>query len=101
MKRKPKDIKRRLAMLALATGVAAIGATVNIESNQYAGIRLTVGEQAHAGGSAPEKLVEAINSTEKSVEKLRDLAVSCLTVALVPLGSMLSLKFLNMVMSRV
>lgn len=55
-----------------------------------------------AGGGTVNKDVSAgINDSIATVKALSPLALACLSVALVPLGSMLTLRFLNMVLSRV
>ena len=97
--KKNQKLGKSLAMLALATGTVAMGTVVNIDTSQYAGLNVSIGRAAQA--KTPPKLTESIEAATSSIEALRDLATLCLTVALVPLGSMLSLKFLNMVMSRV
>jgi hypothetical protein len=44
---------------------------------------------------------QGVDDAIASVKALSGLAIVCLTVALVPLGAMLTLRFLNMVLSRV
>lgn len=51
--------------------------------------------------AAPAAVTEAVQSAIDTVEELNGLSLAALTVALVPLGSMLTLRFLNMVLSRV
>jgi hypothetical protein len=49
----------------------------------------------------PAELQQGVDDSIASVKALSGLAIVCLTVALVPLGAMLTLRFLNMVLSRV
>jgi hypothetical protein len=42
-----------------------------------------------------------VDDSIATVQALSGLAIAALTVALVPLGAMLTLRFLNMVLSRV
>jgi hypothetical protein len=53
------------------------------------------------GGTVPAELQKGVDDSIASVKALSGLAIACLTVALVPLGAMLTLRFLNMVLSRV
>lgn len=43
----------------------------------------------------------AVTQAESVIEKLGGLSASALAIALIPLGTMLSLRFLNMILSRV
>ena len=54
-----------------------------------------------AYADAPAQVTEGIASATATIESLQNLASTALTVALIPLGSMLTLRFLNMVLSRV
>ena len=54
-----------------------------------------------ADGVVPAELQKGVDDSIASVKALSGLAIACLTVALVPLGAMLTLRFLNMVLSRV
>jgi hypothetical protein len=56
---------------------------------------------ANAAGEVPVELQKGVDDSIASVKALSGLAIACLTVALVPLGAMLTLRFLNMVLSRV
>jgi hypothetical protein len=56
---------------------------------------------ARAAGTVPAELQQGVDDSIASVKALSGLAIACLTVALVPLGAMLTLRFLNMVLSRV
>ena len=56
---------------------------------------------ARADGQVPAELQKGVDDSIASVKALSGLAIACLTVALVPLGAMLTLRFLNMVLSRV
>jgi predicted transcriptional regulator len=54
-----------------------------------------------ATGTVPTDLQTAIDDAVASTKALSPLALACLAVALIPLGSMLTLRFINMVLSRV
>lgn len=56
---------------------------------------------AHAVGTVPTEVQNGIDTAKATVEALNPLAFAALSVALLPLGSMLTLRFLNMVLSRV
>lgn len=57
---------------------------------------------AHAStGTVNQDVKTGIEDSIATVKALSPLALACLSVALVPLGSMLTLRFLNMVLSRV
>jgi hypothetical protein len=56
---------------------------------------------AHAAGTVPADVKKGVEDSIATVEALSGLAIAALTVALVPLGAMLTLRFLNMVLSRV
>jgi hypothetical protein len=63
---------------------------------------IALAPSAHAaGGAVPAELQQGVDDSIASVKALSGLAIVCLTVALVPLGAMLTLRFLNMVLSRV
>jgi hypothetical protein len=62
---------------------------------------IALAPSAHAAGSVPAELQQGVDDSIASVKALSGLAIVCLTVALVPLGAMLTLRFLNMVLSRV
>jgi hypothetical protein len=49
----------------------------------------------------PEEVQLGIDTAKLTVNSLSGLAIAALVVALVPLGAMLTLRFLNMVLSRV
>lgn len=52
-------------------------------------------------GSVNSDVEQGIADSIETVKALSPLALACLSVALVPLGAMLTLRFLNMVLSRV
>jgi hypothetical protein len=54
---------------------------------------------SHAG--VPADVQTGIDDAKATVQALSPLSLAALTVALIPLGSMLTLRFLNMVLSRV
>ena len=56
---------------------------------------------AHAAGAVPADVQKGVDDSIATVQALSGLAIAALTVALVPLGAMLTLRFLNMVLSRV
>ena len=56
---------------------------------------------AQAAGTVPADVQKGIDDSKASVQALSGLALVCLVVALTPLGAMLTLRFLNMVLSRV
>ena len=56
---------------------------------------------AQTAGTVNPDVQTGIDSSIATVKALSPLALACLSVALVPLGSMLTLRFLNMVLSRV
>lgn len=56
---------------------------------------------AQSTGTVNPDVQSGIDSSIATVKALSPLALACLSVALVPLGSMLTLRFLNMVLSRV
>ncbi len=60
-----------------------------------------VAEPAFAGGTVPPKVQKGIDDSIATIGALEGLALAALTVALLPLGAMLTLRFLNMVLSRV
>jgi hypothetical protein len=62
---------------------------------------IALAPSAQAAGSVPAELQQGVDDAIASVKALSGLAIVCLTVALVPLGAMLTLRFLNMVLSRV
>lgn len=82
-----KNIKRNLALFVLPLVASA-------------GIGASFSPPAKAGGVPPE-VATAIASSTATVEALSPLALAALAVALVPFGSMLALKFLQMVMARI
>ena len=51
--------------------------------------------------TVPQNVQNGIDSATATIQALDGLALAALTVALVPLGAMLTLRFLNMVLSRV
>ncbi len=60
----------------------------------------TVGMPQKAEATVPADVQTAINDSIATVQALSPLALAALAVALIPFGSMLALKFLNMVMAR-
>jgi hypothetical protein len=56
---------------------------------------------AVAQGVVPPDLKKGVDDSIASVKALGGLAIVCLTVALSPIGAMLTLKFLNMILNRV
>jgi hypothetical protein len=56
---------------------------------------------AQGGGQVPANVQTGIDSAIATVGALNGLALAALVVALTPLGAMLTLRFLNMVLSRV
>jgi hypothetical protein len=56
---------------------------------------------ASAAGTVPADVQTGIDDAKVTVQALSPLALAALTVALIPMGSMLTLRFLNMVLSRV
>lgn len=52
-------------------------------------------------GNVNADVKTGIEDSIATVKALSPLALACLSVALVPLGAMLTLRFLNMVLSRV
>lgn len=56
---------------------------------------------AGAVGTVPEQVQTGIDDATATIGALSVLALAALTVALTPMGSMLTLRFLNMVLSRV
>lgn len=56
---------------------------------------------ASATGTVPADVQTSIDNATATVGALSPLALACLVVALTPFGAMLTLRFLNMVLSRV
>jgi hypothetical protein len=56
---------------------------------------------ASAQGTVPANVQSGIETATATVNALNGLALAALVVALTPLGAMLTLRFLNMVLSRV
>jgi len=56
---------------------------------------------ASAQGTVPANVQSGIDTAIATVGALNGLALAALIVALTPLGAMLTLRFLNMVLSRV
>jgi hypothetical protein len=54
-----------------------------------------------ATGTVPDSVQTGIDNSIATVQALDSLALAALVVALTPLGAMLTLRFLNMVLSRV
>ncbi len=54
-----------------------------------------------SGGQVPANVQSGIDTATATVGALNGLALAALVVALTPLGAMLTLRFLNMVLSRV
>ena len=86
MKKSLTQIKNAAATATLAAGLAL-------------GINGCMPEKAEAG-TVPAEVQQAIDSSIATVNALSPLALAALAVALIPFGSMLALKFLNMVMAR-
>jgi hypothetical protein len=86
---KPKNrFKKFVTTTALALAIGSGGAMVAFSP-------------AHAGGTVPADVQKGVDDSIATVQALSGLAIAALTVALVPLGAMLTLRFLNMVLSRV
>lgn len=77
---------------ALLTGSLVFGVAVTLPMVQPA--------PASATGTVPTDLQTAIDNSVSSVNALSPLVLACLAVALIPLGSMLTLKFIHMVLAR-
>lgn len=60
-----------------------------------------VGFISPARAAVPENVQKGITDATDTVGALNGLALAALVVALTPLGAMLTLRFLNMVLSRV
>lgn len=58
-------------------------------------------QPSFATGTVPADVQTGIDNASATVTALSPLALACLVVALTPLGAMLTLRFLNMVLSRV
>lgn len=56
---------------------------------------------ASAAGTVPTEITDAVNSAKASVQAISGISTVALAVGLSPLGAMLSLRFLNMILSRV
>jgi hypothetical protein len=54
-----------------------------------------------ATGTVPTDVQKGIDDSKATVTALNGLSITALTVALTPMGAMLTLRFLNMVLSRV
>lgn len=66
------------------------------------GIVLSDSASAQSAPTDPVTAVgTAVTQAESVIEKLGGLSASALAIALIPLGTMLSLRFLNMILSRV
>lgn len=77
----------------IAFGTAAVTGIAMTEQSASAA-------DAGAGGVNPD-VTTAIDSASATAKALSPLALVCLSVALVPWASMLVLRFINMVLSRV
>ena len=64
-------------------------------------LALEVQPSLAAGGTVPTDVQTGIDNSTATAQALSPLALACLTVALVPWASMLTLRFINMVLSRV
>ncbi len=56
---------------------------------------------AQSAGTVPASVQTGIDNSKATVQALDSLALAALVVALTPMGAMLTLRFLNMVLSRV
>lgn len=65
------------------------------------GLSSAVNIQPAAAQTVPANVQKGIDDAIATVGALDALALAALTVALMPLGAMLTLRFLNMVLSRV
>ncbi len=83
------SLTNRVKNVALTVGLSAGMLTVG-----------TVTMPQKAEGTVPADVQTAINDSIATVQALSPLALAALAVALIPFGSMLALKFLNMVMAR-
>lgn len=81
-------MKKFLASSALA--VAIFGA-----------VALPSASFAQSAGTVPTSVQTGIDNATATVGALDSLALAALVVALTPMGAMLTLRFLNMVLSRV
>lgn len=57
--------------------------------------------QSPVKAEVPASIQQGITDATDTIQALDGLAFAALTVALMPLGAMLTLRFLNMVLSRV
>lgn len=84
----------------------------NLKLRKYAGaamvavsLAVSVGEvllvDVTSVNAAPAAVTSGIQSAIATVSALDGLAIAALVVALTPLGAMMTLRFLNMVLSRV
>ncbi|NES65598.1 MAG: hypothetical protein F6K24_10220 [Okeania sp. SIO2D1] len=77
------------AVAATAVSIALVG-----------GVTLAP-QRADAQAQVPPNVQSGIDNAIATVQALDGLALAALVVALTPLGAMLTLRFLNMVLSRV
>lgn len=87
---KASSIRNSITFTALAL-TAAVGVGLSNPEPSF----------AQAAGTVPADVQKGIDDSKASVQALSGLALVCLVVALTPLGAMLTLRFLNMVLSRV
>lgn len=57
--------------------------------------------RASGQGTVPAEITTAVKDAKASVEAISGVSTVALAVGLSPLGAMLSLRFLNMILSRV
>lgn len=81
------NLKKITTISALTIGIAMAGGGVGTL-------------KANAEGTVPTEVQTAINNSTATVNALSPLALAALSIALIPFGSMLALKFMNMVMAR-
>jgi hypothetical protein len=88
-------VPQRISNLVLAAsiGVGCLGAVVIASSPSYAA--------GGGGGTVPADVQKGVDDSKATITALSGLSIAALTVALTPLGAMLTLRFLNMVLSRV
>lgn len=93
-------------MLSISTRAASFRNTIALSAlalTTAVGVGLSNPQPsfAQAAGTVPADVQKGIDDSKASVQALSGLALVCLVVALTPLGAMLTLRFLNMVLSRV
>jgi hypothetical protein len=83
------DVKKALMAGAIcASTLGAVGIVISPQAS-------------YATGTVPTDVQTGIDNATATVGALSGLSLAALVVALTPLGAMLTLRFLNMVLSRV